>query len=405
MPREYLGPEISGRNRQGYWQIYYREDGQGRRASTGETDRRAANAYFNEWLEAREKLLKACAAPAEPAALGPPTVREVIERYLEGKVAKNELTKARDKWAASGHHLLAHRLAAKSVDDLMPEDAENYAKERAAGRLGWTDETGKRRGFHKGGNAAIRNDLLFLNSALRWAVKYRQFKGRMSLAELHPVPVPVGNDPKVHWLTWDETDRLLPAAQDGSWRQRRRHTDNDAPFYIFVMLGLHTAARMEAICQLEWSRVIWRRRPNGQIGGKVDYNVPGRRKTKKRRAIVEMSTELATALSDYWEAQGKPKTGFVLGSDTSMEWRFRRLCKNILGQEEGPHIMRHTWATRALAADVNLAVVANILGDTVETVTRVYAHHIPETTTEAVDLVATHRPADVIDLTKAREKR
>jgi integrase len=43
-----------------------------------------------------------------------------------------------------------------------------------------------------------------------------------------------------------------------------------------------------------------------------------------------------------------------------------------------PHALRHTWATLASRAGIPLFQVAGVLGDSLPTVMRVYAHHSPE---------------------------
>jgi len=53
-----------------------------------------------------------------------------------------------------------------------------------------------------------------------------------------------------------------------------------------------------------------------------------------------------------------------------------------------PHTLRHTWATLAARAGVPLFQVAGVLGDTLPTVMRVYAHHCPDHLRGAVNFRA-----------------
>ena len=50
------------------------------------------------------------------------------------------------------------------------------------------------------------------------------------------------------------------------------------------------------------------------------------------------------------------------------------------GQKDGPHIMRHTAATRQMQAGTLLAEAAGYLGMSPETLWNVYSHHHPDFT-------------------------
>jgi integrase len=43
-----------------------------------------------------------------------------------------------------------------------------------------------------------------------------------------------------------------------------------------------------------------------------------------------------------------------------------------------PHTLRHTWATLAARAGVDLYAIAGVLGDTLSTVEKNYLHHAPD---------------------------
>ena len=50
-----------------------------------------------------------------------------------------------------------------------------------------------------------------------------------------------------------------------------------------------------------------------------------------------------------------------------------------------PHTLRHSWATQAARAGVSMWEIAGVLGDTIATVSRVYAHHSPDHLRSAVN--------------------
>ena len=57
------------------------------------------------------------------------------------------------------------------------------------------------------------------------------------------------------------------------------------------------------------------------------------------------------------------------------------------------HTLRHTWATWAAQHRVSMWDIAGVLGDTVETVTRNYAHHSPDDLRAAVNFRKPPAPA------------
>jgi len=55
-----------------------------------------------------------------------------------------------------------------------------------------------------------------------------------------------------------------------------------------------------------------------------------------------------------------------------------------LGDKANPHILRHSRATHLLQDGVSIYDVARLLGDSVQTIERVYGHHSPDYLAEAI---------------------
>jgi site-specific recombinase XerD len=109
--------------------------------------------------------------------------------------------------------------------------------------------------------------------------------------------------------------------------------------------------------------------------------VTGKR-TKKRRVPVPIADWLRPVLE---QAQRESVGPLVLDTDADvrrgLEWACIAAARqhgNARFKEVTPHVLRHTAATHMTRAGVPLWEVAGVLGDTMATVQRVYAHHCPE---------------------------
>jgi integrase len=198
--------------------------------------------------------------------------------------------------------------------------------------------------------ATIRTELGILNSALKWAVK----TGIIPKAPF--IPLPEGSPPRDLWISRKDADKLVKAA--GSFH-----------IQLFILLAKNTAARAGAILDLKWDRIKQ---------GRIDFNDPTKPRTRKRRAEVRITPELAAALdeakkgshSDYViEYAGKPVQ--------SIKKAFHRAAVRAGMPEVSPNVLRHSVATWLAADGVPLEQIAALLGNSVKMVERVYAKYTP----------------------------
>src|SRR3546814_11911651 len=84
-----------------------------------------------------------------------------------------------------------------------------YADKRRAGKIGWVDEDGKRRGYRKADDGTIRRELGgILVPAISHAVKSKRLKE----ADVPHIEMPPEPEARDRWLTDAERERLLSAA-------------------------------------------------------------------------------------------------------------------------------------------------------------------------------------------------
>lgn len=246
------------------------------------------------------------------------------------------------------------------------QSIERYRKARNTGRIGRPaiDNT-------------VRRELgAVLIPALNHAAKER----RIARSDVPHIELPAASAPRDRWLTADEANRLREASQwvskrgpDGRYVSVRY--DKPTRCRIFIEIALGIAARRGAIEQLRKSQV-------DLDGGLIRLNPPGRNQTKKRRPTVPIPEKLRPFLEF---AMLNMEGDFILGHDGSIRSAFETAVARAALENVTPHTTRHTWATWAAQRGVSMWDIASVLGDTVTTVEKNYAHHAPEFLRSAVN--------------------
>lgn len=250
------------------------------------------------------------------------------------------------------------------LGELMPNDLTSdriatYKKKRKAGELGRVVQ-----------DSTIRRELVALVAALNHARKQR----RVDAGDIPHIAMPPNAPSRDFWLTEAEELAFLDlAARTSGVKLSRVHR--------FVAIALDTAARRKSIETLKWSQV-------DLAAGVINYAGDGKRQKNKRRVAVPISNRLRPLLEIAFEQR---TSEWVLDTPFSIQHHFDALQARAVKQlgakfsEMTIHSMRHTWATLAARAGVDLFRVAGVLGDTIATVERNYAHHCPDHLRSAVN--------------------
>jgi integrase len=165
------------------------------------------------------------------------------------------------------------------------------------------------------------------------------------------------------WITRTEADRLARAA--GSF-----HIE------LFILIAKNTAARSEAILDLTWDRVKH---------GRIDFNVPGKPRTRKRRPEVPITPELSAALHEAKKGAQTPYVVEYAGKPVrSIKKAFRRAAIRAGLPDVSPHVLRHSVATWLAGDGVPLSQIAGMLGNSEKMVEKVYAKFTPGFLAKAV---------------------
>lgn len=206
------------------------------------------------------------------------------------------------------------------------------------------------------GVESIRRDLSVLSAALRRAVKHNKLDRAPPFLTLTPAP------PRERWLARDEVARLFRRLR----RKRSRHV------LLFARLALYTGARTMAILDLTWDRV------NFQTGI-IDFNVPGRRITKKRRVAVRMTPVLRRALvATKRRSRSTHVISWAGNRLDRVAKAFIQACIDVGLDDVSPHVLRHTFASWAVQKGVPIYAVGKALGQTVASTTERYAKLAPD---------------------------
>lgn len=288
-----------------------------RRISARTKDRGRAEAFLAQFI-----------AGASAPVVDDPTVKEILSGYSEdrSRVVRGVET-LRFNVAA-----LAARLGNLRPTQLLPAVIRQYAKDRGVAPGTTLREVG------------------VLRAALSWAVENQWISAAPPIS--NPVKTP---KPRNRWLTREEARKLIDACREPHIK-------------AFVMLGFMTAARTGAILEARWSQVDLERRL-------IDY---GDGHGNKRRAIVPLNDDVLRTLTALKELAC---TEYVIEYHgrrvTRIKKGFRAACQRAGIAHATPHAMRHSAATWMAMEDVPMREIARLIGDTEDTVERVYAKHSP----------------------------
>ena len=212
--------------------------------------------------------------------------------------------------------------------------------------------------------------------SLRAAINHAFSEGR--LTRTVAVALPERPPSRDRWLTRQEAAQLIRATRTP---QARSYMP------LFILLGIYTGRRKEAILSLRWPQVDL----NSKL---INFDNPGRAVTNKKRGKVRIpdrllphlirarrrGSDLGYVIHDHGKRVGDIKKGFGAA------------CKRAGLEDVSPHTLRHTAATWLMKAGVPIWEASEFLSMGEETLIRVYAHHHPDFTQGAADAIG-RRPS------------
>jgi integrase len=330
MPRRNSGPRLRFLKKRSAFYVVWSECGRSRERSTGTADRKLAEAALADFLHVRTRD----AGPRDPAGI---LVTDVLADYAEERGPETG-----SPWRiAAAVKVLVPFWQGKTVADVNRESCRRYAAARARAP------------------GTVRREL----GILRAGINHAHRSGR--LTRIVAVELPDGAEPRDRWLTRKDAAALLRSAL------REPRVRLHLP--LFILIGLYTGQRKAAILSLRWSQVHL----DSAI---IDFNAPGERRSKKRRARLPIPRRL---LGHLLRARRRGSDlGFVINENGArlkdIKRGFSSACDRAELEDVTPHVLRHTCATWLMQRGVSLWEAAGYLNMTPETLQRVYGHHHPD---------------------------
>jgi integrase len=330
MPRRNSGPRLRFLEKRKCYYIVWSEGGRSRERSTGTADRKLAETALAAFLHVRTRD----AGPRDPAEI---LITDVLADYAE---EHGPSTAAPWRIAAAVKAMVPF-WQGKTVAQINLESCRGYvvARKRSAG--------------------TARREL----GVLRAAVNHAHRSGRLTRVVAFDLPEsPQARD---RFLTRAEAAALLRAALHEP--RVRLHLP------LFILIGLYSGQRKEAILSLRWPQV-------DLFVGRIDFNAPGAQRTNKRRARQPIPRKLLNHLRRA-RLRGSD-LGFVIHENgkrlSDIKRGFASACAKAGLEGVTPHVLRHTCATWLMQRRVPLWEAAGYLNMTPETLQRVYGHHHPD---------------------------
>jgi integrase len=213
-----------------------------------------------------------------------------------------------------------------------------------------------------------------IEAAINWSFS------RGELERVISVPLPQAVDgPGARPLTPAEIGRFLAAAETECEKR------------LAILLAT-TGPRAQAALQLDWSRVL---------PGAIDYDVPGQRRTKKRRARAPLAPTVSR-----WLEQRRSVGPVIQYAGKALKHHRSTIDRLMVraGLDGTSYSVRKGLATWLAERDVPEWEVGRVLGHRVSSgTTERYAHHRPSymrATREAVEeLLRRHGPAWLVGAT------
>lgn len=362
MPRPNLGPKLTTIRKPGWtraiFYITWTEGGRTRVHGTGydagdPVSAEAAQAYFEDWLRKRARARRK--GPADP---GNVRVVDVITDYLAEHGAQVAAT-ATMRFAARS---LIQFFREDTMASVTPVRVRAYWEWRRRHSIRVLDADARimevvERDTRDG--TIIRELAGTLRPAIQHAIKQR----RLAPGAYH-IPVPSSPPGREVWITRSEAAKLL-------WESRRDlRSRRHLPLY--VMIALYTGQRRGAILDLTWRQVDLDR-------GRIDFNPPGRARTRKGRPIIPIPRALMLALR---RAHRRASSDFVVAYHgekiADVKTGFNSAASRAGLRGVTSHTLRHTAGTWMAQAGVPLREIAGYLGHSEQRTTELYAHHHPD---------------------------
>jgi len=306
------------------------------------------------WGQDRERHLLQHGPPQPTKEV--PTLEEFAPRFLDGHARANrqKASGIAAKQAILNTHLVP-LLGAKKLDAITNEQVQQL-----------------KHGLRKKASKTVNDILTVLNIMLKKAAEWGVIP-RMPCA-IKVLPVSKGS---TKFYDFDEFERLVIAAKALDWRA-----------HLLVLLSGEAGLRLGEMVALEWSDLdftqgkmcVQRSAWKGQIASPKGGRLRRVRLTKRLAAALREHRHLRGPRVLYQD-DGSPLTeGVVQGF-------VRRAAKRAGLENNGPHILRHTFCSHLAMHGAATGAIQALAGHADLTTTQRYMHLSPDAIDSAIGLL------------------
>lgn len=324
-------------NDRGVWEIYWNIKQKNRwvtrRKSTRTKDRKKAG----------EALALFTLRPDQEDQASVTTVSQVCAAYIDEHAApRRQDVTARRKLRAP-----LEAFGSYDAIGIKRADISAYTERRLFGAYGKVKVTA----------STVRSELVMLQAALNWHMK------RFDKSRRYDFEKPADGPPRDLWMDERQEQEVMTAAEE--WPLDVR---------IYLTLALTYGVRKGAMLDLRFgSQVDFRRR-------RIDFNVPGRAETRKRRTEAPMTDDVYDLLA---ARLAEVKGGPVLEGQRTDDM-FRERMASIGYGWVTAHVLKHTMITLRRRAKVDEDTLCKLTRTSIQTMRKTYRHHDDDEFMEAI---------------------
>jgi integrase len=363
MARRNLGPKLQFLSKRECFYIVWTEGGRSRQRSTGTADSAKAQIEFAHFLQRYTRR----AGARDPSKV---LVTDALNTYLEHLEAAGKDCER----AAYASVPLSKFFVGKSIAD-VPALCISFQS------------------WRKVSASTVRRDLGVLQSAIKHALEIQL------ITRLVIIKRPAESPARERWLTRTEAAMLVaaalgfqPIAYEIETHLPMKWKRVCGPQYhlcLFILIGLYTGRRKEAILSLRWPKI-------DLLRNKIDFRRDGTPETKKKRGLCAIPTRLKPHLV---RVRG---TGHNIGhvilwegdAVGDIKTAFNNAVRRVYLTGVTPHTLKHTAATWLMQSGKDAFKISDFLATSVPTLLKHYGHHNPDHQNEIADAIGA-RPENV----------
>lgn len=190
-------------------------------------------------------------------------------------------------------------------------------------------------------------------------------------------PHGTSHQPKFKTLSAEECDKLLgDLLNHNADRKHKRYRYRN---YLMALLMLDAGLRVGELVQLRQSQLVIAGQPVHTLRVTTEIGKGGRERTIP--LTLRCQTAIKVLHDQVWSTHPNPGVPFAFYADNPkmhirerrVQWIIKFAGLRVAGRPMNPHLLRHTFATRALQVS-NLRVVQELLGHASIQTTQIYTH-------------------------------